>query len=556
MNDVVDSRRTPRFSPQFSLYVAIPAILVVLFILWYAYQIIEWLKANPVAMIVGGIILAVLILAKPIAMNIQDVQDRGSRRKLLDAQAWALMINAQQGFNTEVANTITGDSVKVINPLSLAPASKTTNNYLEGPKDGTEDEEYEVEQPTVEEIVAQIPRNSYKIGLGRSLSTGELIVVGLLKKHLKLIGASQRGKSSMAGALMRIMTETHDPEYLQIALLDLENLTCHLFEHLPHVARYHVDGKDIPLVARSHEEVAELLEYIINILNYRYTLTKKQIRQLPMIIVYLEELLSLKDYFKIKSKAKIGDAEKQYARLVFCIKEIARRGLKVKIQLLACAQCDYRDEDLVEAWINIKNGLSFSVKPTAAQAAGFMQYDLLMQNAEDDEPGQFVCEMSEVNDLGLAPYFDLEQLLIAWEEEQERLEETVEGSIVEYQRPYLVVPNSRINIAEEQAGSVYPDSSDWKRDDEKETLVSASEETALEAGLVSDFNDVSFDSRDATAQGVGSSVSQEKRETIKRMINMRMPHRDIAKAVGLYGRKYNLYQQVCQEEGIVIGEGK
>lgn len=449
MSKIVESR-DQGLSPQFSLYVAIPLILVTVFALWLAWMFIHWLIGDGwskywLAICMVGAALLLIVLAKPIwrakvahDLHKQDMMRMDAQRNILEVQAQALQLNAARGFNTEVSNSITGDVINVINPASLAPASRTTNNYLDAQK--TDDgEEEEIEQPTVEEIVAQIPRNSYTIGLGRSLSTGKLLFVNLLKKHIKVIGASQMGKSSMSGALMRIMTETHAPSHLQIALLDLENMTCHLFENLPHVATHRVDGQDIRLVARSHEEVLQYLGYLIDILNYRYTLSKKQVKLLPLIVVYLEEMLALKDYFKSRMNAKIEGAKEDYANLTFCIKEIARRGLKVRMQLLACAQCDYRDEDLVEAWINIKNGLSFSVKVTAAQAAGFMQTDLLQQNSEDSEPGQFVCEMSEVNDLGLAPWFDLEQLLIEWEEEQERLEE---GSI-EYRKPYLIATNGQ-----------------------------------------------------------------------------------------------------------------
>lgn len=462
MSNIVESQRQPRFSPQFSMYIAIPVILVTGFFLLLGWFFLSWLvgegwQHHRIAIVVTGLAILLAAFARPIALGVfairqhdQDMRDREARRKILDAQAYALQINAARGFNTEVRNDITGDVINVVNPASLAPASKVTNNYLEAPADDQEEDESEIEQPTVEEVVAQISRNSYKIGLGRSLSTGKLLVVNLLKKHIKVIGASQMGKSSMAGALMRIMTQTHDPNHLQIALLDLENQTCHLFEDLPHVVLHRIDGRDIPLIARSHEEVLLYLGYLIDILNYRYKLTKRQVKQLPLIIVYLEELIALKDYFKSRAKAKIKGAEQDYIQLVFNIKEIARRGLKARIQLLACAQCDYRDEDLVEAWVNVKNGVSFSVSPTAAQAAGFMQYELLVENAADSMPGQFVCEMSEVKDLGLAPWFDLEQLLIEWEEEQERLEESqVEGSLAEYQRPYLIATNGRaVNFQE------------------------------------------------------------------------------------------------------------
>ena len=53
------------------------------------------------------------------------------------------------------------------------------------------------------------------------------------------------------------------------------------------------------------------------------------------------------------------------------MKKIAARGLKVLVQLLMCAQVDYRDEDLQAALINVTSGMSFCVRVSAAQAAGF-----------------------------------------------------------------------------------------------------------------------------------------------------------------------------------------
>ncbi len=42
------------------------------------------------------------------------------------------------------------------------------------------------------------------------------------KRQIKLIGASQHGKSGRA-ALLEAMTRTHDPERVMVALLDLEH---------------------------------------------------------------------------------------------------------------------------------------------------------------------------------------------------------------------------------------------------------------------------------------------------------------------------------------------
>jgi hypothetical protein len=46
------------------------------------------------------------------------------------------------------------------------------------------------------------------------------------------------------------------------------------------------------------------------------------------------------------------------------------------------------------------------------------------------------------------------------------------------------------------------------------------------------------------------------RETIKRMKKRGMADREIAHLVGLGGRKYSLYQQICEEEGMVVRQAE
>jgi hypothetical protein len=275
---------------------------------------------------------------------------------------------------------------------------------------------------TIDQIVRHVEPNSYKIYIGRSLSRpgNPAISISFYKRHIKLIGASQYGKSSMAAALLEIITRTHDPQHVLVALLDLEDQTSKLFATLPHRAQVTISGKPVVLHARNPEQVLEYLGYLIQIMEYRYTLSKTEILQRPIILVYLEEFIALKDYFKSYIDAVQKDekeqAKRDYADLVFRIKELARRGLKVHVQLLMCAQCDYRDEDLQEALINVTAGMSFCVRVTAAQAAGFYQTELLARNAKEDKKGQAVVEMPDCKDLALVPQYDLEQQLIALEQ--------------------------------------------------------------------------------------------------------------------------------------------
>jgi FtsK/SpoIIIE family len=279
-----------------------------------------------------------------------------------------------------------------------------------------------VQRLTIRQIVEHTQPNSFRIPFGRSLTQAGNPVVSMnfYKKHIKLIGASQKGKSSMAAALLKIITATHAPSHVLVALMDKEDRTSKLFAHLPHIAEVLVDDKPVLLHARTDEQVLEYLGYIVTIVRQRYTLTEAEKAALPILLVYLEEFIALKDYFKMRVSL-VPDAEKEqarkdYAKLVYCIKEIARMGLKARVQLLMCAQVDYRDEDLQEALINVTAGMSFCVRASSAQAAGFMRADLLNRNARENVVGQAVVEMPECSDLVLAPECNLDHLMLRFEQ--------------------------------------------------------------------------------------------------------------------------------------------
>ena len=278
------------------------------------------------------------------------------------------------------------------------------------------------ERLQMKDIIAHIPANSYRLYLGRSvlLKGYPARSVNILKQHLKLIGASQKGKSSMAGCLLEQIIQTHDLYHALIAILDLEDKTGKLFENDPHIVTFRMDGRDVKMHARTKEQVQEYLGYIVQLMDYRYTLSTAEIAEMPLLIVYIEEFLALKDYFKrrISWAEDKEQAQKDYDTLIYNISELARRGLKARIQLLLCAQVDYRDEDLYEALANITAGMSFCVRSTAAQAAGFTDADMLKKNHKDNIIGQAVAEFSGCKDMVLAPDFDLEQKLITLETKQ------------------------------------------------------------------------------------------------------------------------------------------
>jgi hypothetical protein len=283
-----------------------------------------------------------------------------------------------------------------------------------------------IKRITLAQMLKHTERNSYEVYLGRSLTLpgAPAIKVNFFKRHIKLIGASQHGKSSMAAALLEAIAATHDPTIVQFALLDLEDKTSRLLAHLPHVTRVRKHGENIRLHARSHEQVLEQLGYLLSLVEYRYSLSEEELERQPLLIVYIEEFIDLKDYFKLRVDAvereEKEQAKRDYARLIYCIKQLARRGLKVYVQLLLCAQVDYRDDDLQEALVNITSGMSFCVRPSAAQAAGFYQTELITRNARENKLGQAVVEMPDCKDLILAPEYDLRARLKALAQAQKR----------------------------------------------------------------------------------------------------------------------------------------
>lgn len=266
-------------------------------------------------------------------------------------------------------------------------------------------------KPTIEEMVSQIERNSYEVGLGRSLESHDIIKSQLRDAHLKLIGGTRMGKSCEAAAILQQLSETHDRHHLLFALLDLENKTSRLFADDPHVMVVDTGYKKVKMHARTIEQVAHYLIMLHEMMNWRYTLTDAQLAVLPAVLAYLEEFL----YWKRQLANFVSKDVREQALMAFS--GIATRGLKVKVHLMACAQVDYRDDELVEAMAQfIGVNVAFSVKPSAAQAAGFVSSDLLRRNYEARTPGQFVIEQVGGADIGMAPDFDVRAKLAALEQ--------------------------------------------------------------------------------------------------------------------------------------------
>jgi hypothetical protein len=215
----------------------------------------------------------------------------------------------------------------------------------------TEDDGPAMARITVEEAIKHTDSNSYQVYVGRSLTDeiGRAMKMGFRGKHLKFIGASQRGKSSEIAALLSIIAATHDPTHVQVAILDLEDKTGRLFADLPHIKRFRVNGREVRLHATNVDQVLEYLIYVTKFMEFRYQMAPTVLAQQPMFIVYIEEFLRLRRILKARIATsspgpKREKAQRDYAALIDCIDALAARGLKAHIQLWLCAQVDYVDE--------------------------------------------------------------------------------------------------------------------------------------------------------------------------------------------------------------------
>jgi FtsK/SpoIIIE family len=289
-------------------------------------------------------------------------------------------------------------------------------------EDAAEDDGQTMARITVEEAIKHTERNSYHVYVGRSLTdeNGRAMKMGFRSKHLKFIGASQRGKSSEIAALLTIITATHDPGHVQVAILDLEDKTGRLFADLPHIKRLRINGKEVRLHATNVDQVLEYLIYITKFMEFRYQMAPAVLVQQPIFIVYIEEFLRLRRMLKARIATstpgpKREKAQRDYAALIDCIDALAARGLKAHIQLWLCAQVDYVDEDLREALANVMEGMSFCVRPSAAAAAGFTRSDLIAKSRHTNRVGQCVVETTDLTDLVQAIEFDLAARLLELE---------------------------------------------------------------------------------------------------------------------------------------------
>lgn len=337
----------------------------------------------------------------------------------IQAQVLNRTISFDDQGNAALFDALSGRVIQLTGQMREFPH---LTNYHNAPKVNSVSEEKQAQigppvdslrKVSFEEVCNQVQRNSFQVCLGWDTKEQQYIIEELNGAHFLLIGGTRKGKSCQAGQIIDQMSQTHDRDHLLLSLLDLEDQTCNLFAALPHVARITVNNRTIKSIARSHEEVVTHLGYLVELMDYRYHhMTPRERDNAPKVLVYLEEFMELKRRLRKKPDLlkKLSDD----------FTTLASRGIKAGIHLMVCAQASYSQEEFREAMGQfIGVNLSFCANPRLAQAAGFSNFELLKENYQAKQPGQFVIEGTFNNTIGIAPEYNVKTKLLAMQDAEE-----------------------------------------------------------------------------------------------------------------------------------------
>ncbi len=265
-----------------------------------------------------------------------------------------------------------------------------------------------VKQPTLRSLLSHLEENALQICAGVRADSGEPVILSIPDAvHFKLIGSSGFGKSCLAAALLEQAITANSPDVLRIALLDLEHKTSKLFEDSPHVLELQSGRRHIPLVATSADEVAQQLGLLKLELDRRARLSEMALQDEPLLLIYVEEMLSLQ--YEV--------APELLAKMLADLAILAVRARKYHMFLLACSQTDYSTPELRTAQKQFRSRMAFAIDTTAARAAGFMSTDLIKWSFTHSQKGSglYVLETPGLAALMLAPVYDVRQKVLAKE---------------------------------------------------------------------------------------------------------------------------------------------
>jgi DNA segregation ATPase FtsK/SpoIIIE, S-DNA-T family len=196
--------------------------------------------------------------------------------------------------------------------------------------------------------------NKLALGLGNDVS-GQSIIADLTRMpHLLIAGATGQGKSVCINALITSLLFQVTPEHMRLLLIDPKRVELTGYNGLPHLA--------LPVLVESHQAAAALrwavaemdrryklfsAESVRNIAAYNDKATQKLARQLPYIVIVIDELADL-------MMVAAGEIEELICR-------IAQLARAVGIHLIIATQRPSTDiiTGLIKA--NIPSRIAFAV---------------------------------------------------------------------------------------------------------------------------------------------------------------------------------------------------
>jgi S-DNA-T family DNA segregation ATPase FtsK/SpoIIIE len=196
--------------------------------------------------------------------------------------------------------------------------------------------------------------NKLALGLGNDVS-GQSIVADLTRMpHLLIAGATGQGKSVCINALITSLLFQVTPQHLRLLLIDPKRVELTGYNGLPHLA--------LPVLVESHQAAAALrwavaemdrrykmfsAEGVRNIAAYNEKATQKLAKQLPYIVIVIDELADL-------MMVAAGEIEELICR-------IAQLARAVGIHLIIATQRPSTDiiTGLIKA--NIPSRIAFAV---------------------------------------------------------------------------------------------------------------------------------------------------------------------------------------------------
>ena len=196
--------------------------------------------------------------------------------------------------------------------------------------------------------------NKLALGLGNDVS-GQSIIADLTRMpHLLIAGATGQGKSVCINALITSLLFQVTPEHMRLLLIDPKRVELTGYNGLPHLA--------LPVLVESHQAAAALrwavaemdrrykmfsAEGVRNIAAYNDKATQKLARQLPYIVIVIDELADL-------MMVAAGEIEELICR-------IAQLARAVGIHLIIATQRPSADiiTGLIKA--NIPSRIAFAV---------------------------------------------------------------------------------------------------------------------------------------------------------------------------------------------------